>query len=289
MHQPADEPGPETQPIELRPIPGPSPVGGGMSRALDLTWVIAFADFKKTYFGTFLGYVWSLARPFALFAILLVVFTQVFRLGSEVPNYPVLLLMNIVLFGFLQESSTAAVMSLVTQESIIRKTQFPRLVVPVATVLTALLNLLVNLVVVLVFALALGVQVTVTWLLWPVVVGLLVLIAVPLAMLLSALYPRFRDLAIIWSVSITGLFYATPVLYPIEAVPTTLRRIEMWSPLGVVFVEARKWLIDPNAMGAVEAAGGVTGLLPAITLSFALAVSAVFVFWRLAPKVAEDL
>ena len=54
-----------------------------------------------------LGYFWSLLRPLLLFGVLLLVFTQIFRLGSGVPNYPVLLLLNIVLFGLFQESTTA--------------------------------------------------------------------------------------------------------------------------------------------------------------------------------------
>ena len=64
-------------------------------------------------------------------------FTQVFRLGSHVPHYPVLLLLNIVLFGFFQEATVMAVDSIVGQEGIVRKTQFPRLVIPLAVVLTA--------------------------------------------------------------------------------------------------------------------------------------------------------
>ena len=52
---------------------------------------------------------WSIARPLMLFGVLLAVFTQVFRLGSEVPHYPVLLLFNIVLFGFFQEATGIAV------------------------------------------------------------------------------------------------------------------------------------------------------------------------------------
>ncbi len=69
--------------------------------------------------------------------MLLVVFTQAFDLGDRVPNYPVLLLFNIVLFGFFQEATTQSVTSIVSQESVVRKTQFPRLVIPLAVVLTA--------------------------------------------------------------------------------------------------------------------------------------------------------
>ena len=104
-----------------------------------------------------------------LFGVLLAVFTQVFRLGSEVPHYPVLLLFNIVLFGFFQEASGAAVTSIAMQEGVVRKTQFPRLVIPLAVVLTSLFNLGLNLVVVLVFVLAFGVTPMWTWLLFPIV------------------------------------------------------------------------------------------------------------------------
>ena len=74
---------------------------------------MAVTEFKPRYFGTVLGYLWSLLRPLLLFGVLLFVFTQIFRLGSEVPHYPVLLLFNIVLFGFFQEATTTAVTSVV--------------------------------------------------------------------------------------------------------------------------------------------------------------------------------
>ena len=136
-----------TTPV-LRDIHGPSAIGGGMRRFWDLLYLISVTEFKKTYFGTVLGYVWSLLRPLLLFAVLLFVFTQIFRIGSSVPHYPVLLLFNIVLFGLFQEATTLAVGSVVAQEGIVRKTQFPRLVIPMAIVLTGLFNFAVNLVVV---------------------------------------------------------------------------------------------------------------------------------------------
>src|ERR1700736_6204726 len=117
---------------ELRPIRGPSGIGGGWRRFFDLLWMISVTEFKKTYFGTVLGYIWSLVRPLMLFAVLLFVFTKIFRLGSTVPNYPVLLLFDIVLFTFFQEATQTALSSVVGQEGIVRKTQFPRLVIPLA-------------------------------------------------------------------------------------------------------------------------------------------------------------
>jgi ABC-2 type transport system permease protein len=272
----------------LRRVRGPSAVGGGWRRFFDLLFLIAATDFKKTYFGTVLGYVWSLARPLMLFAVLLAVFTQIFRIGSGVTDYPVLLLLNIVMFGFFQEATFAAVTSVVAREGIVRKTQFPRLVIPVAVVLTALFNLGLNLVAVLIFMFAFGVEPTWTWLLFPVILALLLVFTVAVSMLLSSLYVRFRDVAIIWTVLVTVLFYGTPVLYPIEIVPETVKDVIHLNPLTPIFEQMRTWIIDPAAPGAAEAADGLLLAAP-IALYLAICGLAVWVFNREAPRIAEEL
>jgi ABC-2 type transport system permease protein len=276
-------------PLELRDVRGPSALGGGWRRSVELLYLIAVMEFKRTYFGTALGYLWSLARPLLLFGVLLVVFTQVFRVGSQVPHYPVLLLFNVVLFGFFSEATTTAVSSIVGQEGIVRKTQFPRLVIPMAVVLTALFNLLLNLVVVFIFVLAFGVGPLWTWLLFPVILALVVVITSAVAMLVASLYPRFRDMAIIWTVGSTVLFYATPVLYPIDVVPTTLRHLVMLNPLASLFELARKWVIDPNAPGPVAAAGSGWLVAASAAIFVGVCVLAVWVFNREAPRIAEEL
>jgi ABC-2 type transport system permease protein len=224
-----------------------------------------------------------------LFGVLLAVFTQVFRIGSDVPNYPVLLLFNIVLFGFFQEATITAVTSIVTQESVVRKTQFPRLVIPLAVVLTTLFNLGLNLVVVFIFILAWGIDPTWTWLLFPLALGLLFVLTTAVSMIVSSLYPRFRDTAILWSVAATVLFYASPVLYPTSAVPETLGDILQLNPFTPLLELARLWVIDPTAPGPIEAAGGFVHLLPAIAIYLATCVFAVWTFRREAPRIAEQL
>ncbi|MET0824495.1 MAG: ABC transporter permease [Solirubrobacterales bacterium] len=275
--------------LELRDVPGPSALGGGSKRFFELLWLMAVTEFKRTYFGTVLGYFWSLLRPLILFAVLLFVFTQIFRLGSDVPNYPVLLLFNIVVFGFFQESTVQAVTSVVAQEGIVRKTQFPRLVIPLSIVLTGLMNLGLNLIAVFAFLLAYGVDPMWTWLLLPVGLVPLTMLTTAVAMLVSVLYVRFRDMLIIWTVSATVLFYATPLLYPIEVAPDGLRAPMMVNPLAVIFEQMRVWIIDPTAPDAAEAAGGVARLIPATVIFVGVCVLAWRIFTRQAPKVAEAL
>lgn len=276
--------------VELKDVPGPSALGGGWRRSFELLYLIAVNDFKKTYFGTVLGYVWSLARPLMLFGVLLAVFTRVFRLSGHVPHYPVFLLFDIVLFGFFQEATMMAVSSIVGHEAVVRKTQFPRLVIPLSVVFTTLFNLILNLVVAFIFILAFGVSPRWTWLLLPVLLVSLFTITTAVSMTVSALYPRFRDVGIIWTVLATALFYGTPVLYPLTAVSANLRDVIALNPLAPVFDLAQRWFTNPSTPWPWSPAlGGPVRFTIAVVLFGTICVLAVWVFQREAPRIAEAL
>lgn len=278
---------------QLRDVGGPSALSGGLARFWELTLLLAGTEFRRTYFGTALGYLWSVARPLLLFAVLVEVFTHIIKLNNQVTHYPVFLLLNIVLFGFFQEASTMAVTSIVGHEGIVRKTQFPRLAIPTAVVMTALYNLLLNLIVVFIFILGFGVSPMWTWLLLPVVLALMFVLSLAVSMIVSSLYPRFRDLGIIWSVFTTALFYATPILFPLEVAVQrshTLGQLISLNPFTPILELARVWIIDPHAPYPGTAAGGGSGhLIIAVAIIVTVCVSSVFIFRRQAPRIAEEL
>ncbi len=234
---------------ELRAGVGTVGPGGGWRRSLELLALMSVTNFKKTYFGTVLGYVWSLARPLMLFGVLLVVFTHVFHLAAMSAHYPVFLLFDIVLFGFFQEATTLAVGSIVGYEGVVRKTQFPRLVIPLSVVLTSFFNLALNLVVAFVFVLAFGIAPTWWWLLVVPLLAALFAITTAVAMIVSSLFPRFRDVQIIWSVLATVLFYGTPTLYPVWAVSHTFRDVIAFNPLAPLFDLAQRLVTNPKGRG----------------------------------------
>ena len=260
---------PQLSSPKLEEVKGPSALGGGRRRFLDLLWLIAVTEFKRTYFGTVLGYLWSLIRPLLLFAVLLFVFTKVLRIVSE--------------------TTQNSVTSVVAQEGVVRKTQFPRLVIPLSTVLTCAFNLCLNLIVVFVFILAWGVDPTWTWFLFPVALALIFIFTAAISMMLSVLYVRFRDIAIIWTVVSQVLFYATPVLYPITAVPSAYQHILLVNPLAPIFNEIQVWVINPDAPTAASVGGGALALLPAVAIFIAACVFGVWIFNRDAPRIAERL
>jgi ABC-2 type transport system permease protein len=193
--------------------------------------------------------------------------------------------MNIVLFGFFQEATSLGVSSVVNQEAIVRKTQFPRLVIPLAVVLTSCFNLALNLVVTVAFLLGFGVTPMWTWLLLPVLLLAVFVFTTAVTMILSSLYPRYRDLGIIWSVAATALFYATPVIYPLQRLHGTLRTLIALNPLTPILELARRWMITPWA----PITGGAVRLAVPIALYLGVCVFAVWIFNREAPRIAEEL
>jgi ABC-2 type transport system permease protein len=271
-------------------IVGPSALGGSWKRFLYLSLTLALTDFKLRFFGSVLGYFWQLLRPLLLFGVLYFVFTEFVKVGEAVPFYPVVLLSNILLFTFFQDG-TGAVSSMVDREALVRKIQFPRMAIPVATVLMAAMNLTLNSVVILAFALASGVEPRVSWLQMPLLLGLLIVLILGLAMFLSAAYVRYRDVKPIWEVVLQMLFYASPVIYALETigVSDTLRQVMALNPIAMILQQFRHAVIDPGAPTAADMAGGYDMLLipgGLIVGAFALGY---WYFNRSAPYIAEEL
>jgi ABC-2 type transport system permease protein len=278
--------------IEPTEIRGPSALGGSPRRFFHLTWLIASTDYKLTYFGSALGYIWSFAQPLMFFGVLYFVFAVLLK-GSltRAKDFPMLLLMNIVLFNFFAQATSASVSSVVGRENLVRKMHFPRLVIPLAVVLTAGFQLTLNLAVVLVFFLVYGVQPQLTWLLLPVIVLMLATLVSGCAMILSALYVRYRDIAPIWSVIAQALFYASPIFIMIETVRLhgeRLTRAYLSNPLAAILQQARHWMIG-GSPGTAFWMGGYVWLLIPIGITAAIVGYGYWVFNREAPRIAEEL
>jgi ABC-2 type transport system permease protein len=258
-------------------------------RVVSLTWTLAITDWKLRFYGSALGYVWTLARPFAFFGVVYVVFTEIANVGDDVKNYGVYILYGLVLFGFFAETTGACVTSLIARGNLLRKMRFPRIVVPLSVVLSALFNLGMTTVAVFIFTLANGIWPTWSWLeLIPLVV-LLALLATGVGMLLSVLYVRFRDVQPIWEVGTQMLFYASPVLYVATMVPENLQPAYLTNPIAATLTQVRHAIVDPTAPSLATAMGGpVRILIPlgVVALAFGLGLR---LFVRRAERIVEEL
>jgi ABC-2 type transport system permease protein len=273
-------------------VTGPSALSGDWRRFVHLSVMLAVTDFKLRFFGSVLGYLWSLMRPLLMFGVLYAVFSVVFRFGGEVSYYPVVLLMAIVVYEYFGEATANAVMSVIDRENLVRKIHFPRMAIPLSITLTAAFNLGLNLVVVFFFMAISGIEPRLSWLgVFP-LVALLIAFATGVAMLLSALFVQYRDVSPIWDVVLRALFYATPIIYVIEQISSrneTLAHIAMCNPLAVVIEQLRHMVIDPTAPSAAEAIGGAPMLLIPLGILVGSCALGFSVFNRRAPQIAERL
>jgi ABC-2 type transport system permease protein len=263
---------------------------------------IARSEFKLKFFGSALGYLWQLVRPLLLFGVLYVFFVLVFQVnkgrGAASHQYGAQLLASIVLFTFFSEATTGAVRSVVDRENLVRKIQFPRLAIPLSVVLLALFNLALNLVVVMIFAVASGVRPMLSWLELPLILTMLTVFAAGVAMLLAALFVRFRDIQPIWEVLSQILFYASPVIVPLETVREKLAHggfhhflyhVYLLNPLVAIFQQFRHAIINRSTLSAGQALGSWLALLEPLGLVALIFVVGFWVFNRAAPHIAEDL
>jgi ABC-2 type transport system permease protein len=276
-----------------RPLSGPTALGGDPRRFLRLTWTLAVTNFKLRFYGSVLGYLWQLMRPLMLFGVLYVVFTQFVRLGGGVEHYPVVLLTGIVLFTFISEATSTGVSSIVANEALIRKVEFPRMAIPCSVVLTALFNLGLNMIAVVVFAVISDVSLHGSIVQLPIIIGALVAFVLGIVLFTSAMYVKYRDVQPIWDVILQMLFYGTPVLYPIEVVQDDFPRAAEWivtlNPFAAIVQQMRHAVIDPSAQSAAVAAGGWGHLAITGVITLVILVGGLLVFRRRAPYVAEEL
>jgi ABC-2 type transport system permease protein len=279
------------------PIRGPRALTDDWSRLWHLTYNIARNEFKLKFFGSALGYAWQVIRPLLLFGVLYVFFTKVAHVNSGATkgqeHYGAQLLGSIVLFTFFAEATGGAVRSVVDRENLVRKIQFPRLVIPLSVVMLAAFNLALNLVVVLGFALAEGVQPMLSWLQLPLILAVLIVFATGIAMLLSAMFVTMRDVQPIWEVATQVLFYCSPVIISVETVSekvsTSVLHLYMLNPLAVVFQQFRHAIITHNTFSAGQALGSWTAVLAPLAIVAGIFVLGFWVFNRTAPSVAENL
>jgi ABC-2 type transport system permease protein len=267
----------------------PLVVGHDLRRFWHLTLTLATTNFKLRFYGSVLGYAWTLVKPFAFFGVIWFVFAEIVKAGAGVKNYPAYILMSLVLFQYFQGIVTTSLACLVDRQNLLRKIRFPRLVIPLSVTLESLFDLVMTLLAVFVFLAILGVYPTWSWLELVPLVGLLTLFATGLGLLLSVLFVRFRDLKPIWDVVGHMLFYASPILYVATSVPESIQRLYLANPIATVLTQMRHAVVDPTARTAAESIGGASRLLVPLAIVFIAAGLGIWAFVREAPRVAENL
>ncbi len=250
-------------------------------------------EFKLRYQGSVLGYLWSLMRPLFLFLIMYVVFVYFLQIGSDVPHWPVQLLLGIVLWNFFAEVTNNGVTAIVDRGEIIRKINFPKYVIVISSVASALINLTINIAVIVVFMVINGVTLHWQMALFPLFILELLLLGLGVAFLLSAAFVKLRDINYIWEIVMQGLFYASVVIYPLKMVIDRMPEVAPYlllNPIAQIIQDARHTLISTEVPTIMSLTGGnaVMAAIP-ILVVIVIALIGARVFKRESPTFAENV
>ncbi len=152
-----------------------------------------------------------------------------------------------MLWSFFAEATGQGMQAIVNRRDLLRKINFPKYIIVVSATVSALINLAINLGVVMIFAIFNGVEFSFSGLLIIPLILELYVFALAVAFLLSALYVKFRDIQHIWDVLMQGLFYFTPIIYPVSmivAMSPLAAKVMLLSPIAQVIQDARYNLIS---------------------------------------------
>ena len=251
--------------------------------------VLAGVDFKAKYAQSAMGYVWSLAKPLAYFAVLWLVFGHFFKLpGGEIESFALYLILGLVVYLFFIDAVGMALPAITSKGDLLRRLRFSPIVLPIAATATALMTFAVNATAVVFFIVLDRTPPNVGWLLIVPLVLELYLFVVGVALIISTLFVHFRDIAQLWELGAQLMIFLTPVMYPASVLPDWAQKIVFVNPLVQVMQDLRAVVLpgDQVTTGSVYGAAGYAAPLALVALSVAVGV---VLLWRSAPRFAERI
>lgn len=247
-------------------------------------------DFKLRYQGSVLGYLWSLLKPLAMFTVLYFVFARFLKIGAGIPHYAIYLLAGIVLFNYFIELTTGAISSVVAKGDLIRKINFPKYVIVLASSASAVINLGFNAIIITLFILIFGAD-TSWWAIVavPVIILEITVLGIGLGLIMSALFVKYKDIAYMWEVTSQALFYATPILYPITLIPVVAQKILILNPLAQAIQDFRYFVVSQDAAQIQDIISMRPARLIPIGITIAIFVIGVIYFRKKSKYFAEEV
>lgn len=272
-------------------------------KARELVWNLVKRDLKTRYKSSVLGFFWSFGKPLFLMLILWFVFTTVLRLPEfkkRNPDFPFALhlLTGVLAWSFFTGGLSDAMHSIYANSNLVKKVKLNPAVFPVAAILSHLVNYLFALVVLFCFMIAYHTPLTPHILLLPAVILLQTFLMLALSLILSALFVFYRDVGSILEITLTGWFYATPIIYPFWLAATEIpKRFSIWviyvyllNPITPLVVACRRVLFH-----ALLPTPEMTDTFLMYYLLYVLILSVILyhifvrVFTRLAARFADEL
>jgi ABC-type polysaccharide/polyol phosphate export permease len=195
----------------------------------ELVYQFTARSITARYKRSIIGVAWTMLNPLMTMIVLTLVFSQIFK--WNVPFYPVYVLSGLIVWGFFSHTTSSAMGEMIWSGGLLNRIYVPKSVFAVSAIGTGLVNLGLSLVPLLLIAFILGTKMSFALLVLPFAVFLLALFALGVGLILATAAVYFADMIPVYEVVLTIWFYATPIIYPIEIVPTNLLWLFRLNPM----------------------------------------------------------
>jgi ABC-2 type transport system permease protein len=198
-------------------------------RYRELIWALALKELKIRYKRSVLGFLWALLNPALMMVVITVVFSTILRFG--IPHYAIFLLSVLLPWTFFSQSLSYGVESIVGNGELIKKVSVPKLVFPVAAVVSNIINLALSFIPMALLVLSLRHPFYSTWLFLPVPIVALIIFTLGTTFFFAAANVYYRDIAHILQVVLSAWFYFTPIIYALDFIPANRQWLFKLNPI----------------------------------------------------------
>jgi lipopolysaccharide transport system permease protein len=265
----------------IRPSSGWSDLGlADLWHYRELILFLTWREIQVRYKQTLLGVAWIVVQPLATTLIFTVIFGMLARIPSDGLPYPLFAMAGLVPWNFFASAYSRGSVSLVGSANLISKVYFPRLAIPISSALSPVVDVGVSMIVLVGLALYYGFMPTLTILMVVPLLLLTWLVGLGVALWLSALNVRYRDVGHLIPFVTQLWFYATPVIYPVNLIPPQYRVWQGLNPLATV-VEGFRWAV----LGKAPPDG--TMVLISLVVAAMLLVGGAYAFRRMERTFAD--
>lgn len=207
---------------------------------------LVLKDFKIRYRNMSLGVLWSVVNPLVMMGILTFLFTQIFP-NNTIRHFPLFVFCALLPFNMFSSGLVAATTSVLDNQALVKRTVFPRVIIPIATVLSTTLHFLIQAALLFALVLVFGLGVNRYWLLLPVIWILELVFVTGLALATSALDVYCRDIRYMVESAVLVMFWLVPIFYSLSIVPRQYVPLYALNPITAVAEASRAILLDSHA------------------------------------------
>jgi ABC-type polysaccharide/polyol phosphate export permease len=272
----------------------PAAAKSAWTRNRDLLSEFVRRDLKARYRGSRLGILWSLFNPLVYMVIYSVVFSQFIRFPITGAAYPVYLLSGLLAWNFFSQALVGSVNSILGNSAVVKKVAFPWVLLPISSVVAALINYLISLVLLVPVLLFFHTGVGLPLATLPLLVLVTFLLAMGLGLLVAASNVYFRDVEYLLNIALQVGFFLTPIIYSYDLIADKLKggpSLEVQAFYTVLQLNPMAWLATSfqDAIAFDRWPVHWQGLVYAAVISVVALAAGVLVFRRLQGRFAEEL